>query len=293
MIKYLLKFVCFLSLIMPFSLDAFIIESNKIDSVLNYADQNSLVLFNISNTLYEPLVTMADKRWRTFFGERAEQALGNSELAQKLSDRVEGIIVAKIPKKLVEENTPLIIKRLQEQKISTFGITQKRLSTPYAPNFGEITSQHLIDLGINLQKSLAYTKVNPTESANFVFTYGIIFTQKKTEGMGLRDFLAALNETPKKVIVIENSAQNLKEIEETLSHQNIDFIGIRYGRADSKKAEFDPILGVIQFLAFVSSGETKVLSDQEALAIKMQHPHADRLEELDSWIKSNANYPGL
>ncbi|QLH37377.1 MAG: hypothetical protein HWD61_15545 [Parachlamydiaceae bacterium] len=54
----------------------------------------------------------------------------------------------------------------------------KRLSTPYAPNFGELTSLHLIRLGIDLQKSLAYTKVNQINSPNFTFAYGMIFTNK-------------------------------------------------------------------------------------------------------------------
>lgn len=287
MTKRFFKIFCgLLALISANTLHSAIFESDKIETVLEYADKKTLVLLDITSTLYEPSVTMADKRWRSFFAERAKKVLGDADLAQKLSDKVEGMLVTQIPKKLLETCAPDVVKMLQDQKIPTFGLTLKRLSTSYASNFGEITYNNLVNLGIDLQKSLSYTKVTQGNSSNYTFAYGMIFTNKKPLGIALEDFLPSLNKMPKKIVVVENSFVHLKEIEESLSAQNIEFVGIRYNRGDAKKAQFDPTLGIIQFLHFVGDGQ--ILSDEQALMIKTLAPNNDWNEDLETFISQNA-----
>ncbi|QLH37376.1 MAG: hypothetical protein HWD61_15540 [Parachlamydiaceae bacterium] len=51
-------------------MQAEIYESSQIGPAFNYVNQDTLVLLDITSTLYEPSVTMADKRWRTFLPSR-------------------------------------------------------------------------------------------------------------------------------------------------------------------------------------------------------------------------------
>lgn len=286
MLKHLSHFLCLIVLVVSTSsLHAKIFESNSLETILEYADNESLVLLDITSTLYEPSITMADKRWRTYFAERAKHVLADQELAQKLSDKIEGMIVQYIPKQLLEKSAPIVVKQLQDQKIAAFGLTLKRLSTSYASNFGEITYNHLVSLGIDLQKSLAYTKLAQSDSPNYTFAYGIIFTNKKPLGIALQDFLITLSYTPRKIIVAENSLDHLKEIETALLSKEIEFVGIGYNRGDTKKAQFDPILGIIQLMAFEANG--KIVTDEEAFTFKLTEPQSYWEKVLDTFILSN------
>ena len=228
-------FLPLLLLIISTNVHAKIFESDHIEILLDYADKESIVFFDITSTLYEPSVIMSDKRWRAFFAERTKKILADQTLAQKLSDKVEGMIVQNVPKQLVEKNTPAVVKHLQDQKIPAFGLTLKRLSTSYASNFGELTYNHLVNLGIDLQKSLAYSQISKNENSSYNFAYGIIFTNKQSLGIAVRDFLPTLDFKAKKIIVVENSLDHLKEIEGALS-KDLDFVGIRYNQTDAKKS---------------------------------------------------------
>lgn len=76
-----------------------------------------------------------------------------------------------------------------------------------------------------------------------------------------------------------------KLIESLLLSKNIEFVGIRYSEGDVKKAQFDPQLSIIQLLAFIEQG--KIISDKEALAVKLGESQTDWEKIFDAFILSN------
>lgn len=272
MLKFFIS--CFLLTgLVPF-LQAEIIETQETQQVLKYAEANSLVLFNITDTLYIPSATIARHQWRDYLTQRIMKVVTDQDVAQGLIKKLKNDIVRKIPKRLVEKTTPSVIDTLQDSKISVLGITEKQIVTSYADNFGLITSGHLKSLGIDLEKTLAYFPVAKQKNLdNYAFAYGIIFTNKKPIGQALLSFLQDNGYVPSKIIMIDNSRKSLEMVEAALAEVKISFTGLRYGHADAAKKEFDPIVGIIEFLAFIE-GE-KIISDEQAQQIRKDNADVD------------------
>lgn len=279
-------FVVFVSLSTATQVSGEICETNKINTALNYVNQDSLVFFNVTGTLYEPATTLADRRWREYFSERVKQNVSDPVASEGIINKVKNEIVSNIPKKLVDPIAPRIISDLQQKKIPVFGITRKKVSTPYAEDFGLITHQHLLSLGIDLEKTLAFLNVSGENNSSFSFAHGILFANKSPIDVALDGFLESNGFFPSQIIMVDDSRNSLEKIEQSLKNKNINFIGLRYSRADSHKTHFNPILGIIEFLAFVNEG--KIISDEEASQIQASHPDVDYIQALDELIKNFA-----
>ena len=265
-----------------FDISAEIPETNEISSIEKYVTADSLVLFNITGTLYKPANTLADNQWRNYFAERVNSLVTDKAVANRLINKVKNDIVNHVPKKAVEDYTPQLIRKLQNQQIPVLGITQKQFVTSYAENFGLITSHHLLSIGIDLERTLLYLNVKDGDDPNHSFAFGLIFTNKKPVGPVILSFLNRIACKPEKIIMIDNSRDSLENAEAALTSTDIKFIGFRYGRADDLKTNFDPVLGNIQFMIFIKEG--RILSDEEALQIKRANPKEDYTNLLDSFI---------
>lgn len=128
------------------SLSAEIIETHEIASVQNPIDNDSIVIFNITGTLYEP-------------------------------------------------------------------------ATTYADNFGLITRNHLLSIGIDFEKTLSYLhlKNHSGDDGSYSFAYGLIFTNGKPVGPAILAFLERLQSKPTKIIMSGNSRRNLENAQMALA----------------------------------------------------------------------------
>lgn len=281
--KLLLFFIAALTPLLPLS--AKIIETNEISTIQNYVTKDSLILFNITGTLYNPGTTLADNQWRIYFTNRVNSIVPDQVAAEYLINKVKNEIVSNIPKKAVEKATPQLIADLQSQKIPVLGITRKKMATPFAENFGLITSKHLLSLGIDLEKTLTYFPVKNQENQNYSFAYGILFSNDKPVGPVIFEFLKQLPEKPAKIIMIDNSNTALESAADALKDTGINFDGFRFNRSDINSANFDPVIGTIQFFAFINSKQ--IMSDEEALQVKQNNPNVDYDLLLNEYIRKS------
>lgn len=262
-----------------------IAEIQTIESVKPYVQDNTLVLLNVGDTLFAPSSMLADYQWREHFVQRANQLLGESK-AKPVIDLVKGIIVEKIPKIPPEKVTPSFIAELQKSKIPVLGYTERFFSTSYAPNNGKITSQQLLNIGIDLEKTLSYFPAKDYQNDKYAFQYGMIFSNKNPMGPALVDFFQNQGIAPAYVILVDDDVKALKIAEENLSSLNIKFIGLRYGQGDERKKEFDKTLGTIQFFAYIN--ENRLMTDEEALQEREKSSEVNWEECLDAWILETA-----
>lgn len=290
MLKFVSNFILFLSLVVTSftQLSAKITETNEISTIQTVVSNDALVLFNVSDVLYLPGNTLADHQWRTYFTDRVNALVSEKAVADRIINKVKHEIVTYIPKKPVEACTQQIIANMQNQHIPVFGITQKNVSTPYADNFGLITQRHLLNLGIDLAQTLSYLNVKDSDDTTYTFAYGMIFTKKKDVGPAVFSFIDRLPSRPSKVVLIDNSLDSLESTEQALLSKDIQFEGFRYGRADASKANFDAVLGTIEFFAFFNNSHHRVMSDDDALQIKQNNPKVDFALQLDHYILEQA-----
>lgn len=263
-------------------------ETNQISALEKYVNadcQSRIVFFNITGTLYKPSTRLSDHQWREYFADRVKQIIPESQAREDYINLVKNKIVEEIPKAPVETITPGLIAKLQDAQIPVFGITKKRMSTPYAENFGEITSAHLRSIGIELEKTLAYSHPVKEEGELYNFGYGILFTNLKPVAPALISFLENNGLSPDEIVVVDNTLESLEEIAAALGEKNIAFTGLRYSLSDEYKAAFDPVIGIIQYIAFVN--ENRIMSDEEASQMKDAHPDVDYQLQLDHLIRAN------
>lgn len=268
-------------------LQGVIVETNEISTAIDTVNSNSLVLLNITGTLYKPSTTLSNHQWREYFEARATELLPNAEVKNRLVRKVKNDIVQKIPKMPVETITPTLISQLQNKKIPVLGITKKQMSASYAENFGFITSQHLKSIGVDLEKTVEFFPMQTPKDAPYHFAYGIIFTNNKPVGPALAAFLQNVENKPSQIIMVDNTRSSLESVEAALAESKTSFNGYRYNVTDADKINFDPILGIIEFIAFYQ--ENRVMQDVEALEIKKANPDVNYPQQLDQLIQSMAD----
>lgn len=283
----LILFMSIMSLSTLGQLQATIMETDEIAKIKDFVTTDSLVLFNVSDTLYKPSRTLADHQWREYFAGRVKAVVPDSVAAEKLINKVKNTIVNNIPKATVEAITPSLIKDLQQAHIPVLGITQKQMATAYAGNFGLITSNHLQSLGINLRDTLSFFNATEESNNSYSFAHGMLFTNKQPVGPVLVSFLEKNNLIPSRIIMVDNSQESLVSVEKALEQKQIGFVGLRYGRMDLDKGAFNPTLGTIEFLAYTNEG--KMISDAEAAQIQAEHQEVDYEVCLDELIKRLAS----
>lgn len=196
--------------------------------------------------------------------------------------------MTQLPQKNVEEITPNLIAGLQDQKIPVLGITQKRITTPYAKDFAGITSQYLVKLGIHLEKTLSYMNLAENEGdANYFFIHGLVFTQNKSVGPGIISFLERNHYFPKRVVMVDNSTECLNEAEEALKQKRIEFKGLQYTANDGFKESVNVTLATIEFFELMNQG--RVMLDEEAKQVHQSTSDVDYDQLLDNFILEQAS----
>lgn len=273
-----------------------LIETTHIEKTLEISKKNTLVLSDITNTLYKPCNTMSDKRWRSYLSNRVSEVIQDSVRASKIANYLENIIVHQVDKKLVHQNMPSVIKELQANKIPFIAISLKNWSAPYDPNFGITTFKHLKKLDINLERSVPLLgkmqngansnyeniqDVNKTDE--YTFAKGIIFTNKAPLDKALDAFLDRLEKKPQHIVILENSYEHKEKLEAVIKAHGIALTFIRHKSSENQEHSFDPTLGTIEFLQFMKN--SKIILDEEAIKIKSYNSSVNYETLLNDFIK--------
>lgn len=272
-----------------------IIETSNLSLLLDVSEKNTLILTDISNTLYKPCNIMSEKKWRTYVAGCVRDVILDTELATKVANCIENIIVNQVDKRLVYDDAPAIINELQAKEIPMIAISLKNWSAPYDSNFGITTSEHLKKLGIHLENSVSLlgkmnngeicSKEDVIKTEQYTFARGIIFTDKKPLDQALNAFLNNLENKPQHIIILENSLDHKEKLETIIKAHNIAITFIKHKPSDAEDNVFDETLGTIEFLKFMNN--SKVVLDQEARIIQAQTPSLNYEECLKNYIKDN------
>lgn len=237
-----------------FSLPALIVETNSIESVKTHADPNTLILFDIDNTLIEPVQELGTDQW---FEHRIMEykALGlpSGEAKEKaLSEYVAIHSITKV--KPVEKITPSFIAQLQQEGYVCMGLTSRGLS------LATRTVEQLKSVGIELtQTAPSKEDFYFTNHHGVLYRAGILFASGTHKGNALVKLLHHLHLIPEKIVFIDDKLQQLKDTQKALENDGIAFVGLRYGFLDEKVANFRKVVADIQFAHF-----GHILSDEEA-----------------------------
>lgn len=244
----------FTALIFTAAAHAEIFEADHMDQVYNYIKPNTLVIFDIDNTLIEPVQSVGSDQW---FRHRIAYWIDHgydteAALEKALANWMAVQNITKVT--LCEPNIAKIINHLQDRGFTVMGLTTRGLG------MSTRTNQQLETVGINLSATA------PTRDDVFfmnkrgvLFRGGTLFTANTHKGKALFKLLDQLDYTPKMILFVNDKRSHIVPVEESAAKRNIPFIGIRYGRTDEKVRQFDTELADFQFEHF-----GHILSDDEA-----------------------------
>ncbi len=154
-----------------------ILESQKIRDVVEHSNASTLIIFDIDNTLVEPVQELGSDQWFRYRIQRYETTgLPHQDAIEKAL--AEWIAIQSITSiKTVEEDTATVVQELQDEKFVVMGLTTRGLG------MATRTVQQLDSLGIDLSRTA------PTQEEIFfmngrgvLFRKGVLFTAATDKG---------------------------------------------------------------------------------------------------------------
>jgi len=214
---------------------ALIIESDKLSTLLDYIEPDTLVVLDIDNTLVHPTEELGSNEW---FSHEVETKMIEG------FDEITAVYYA-LPKAFyaefnitlqpTEPDIPELIQSVLEQNIPVIALSTRSLF------IAERTLEQLEKINI----SFFIPNINPDDlilpmTHPCLYKNGILFGGNNDKGYVLLYFFNIMNYHPKKVIFIDDKVKYLIAVEHALKDSGIEFIGIRYSGCDEKVRNFDP-----------------------------------------------------
>ena len=213
--------VVFLLFIFTF-LRAEIIQTNRMEDVLPFVDENTWVLFDIDDTLVESKLQVGRAKW--FFYEVKKLVDERHNLESAILELCpEWIRVQEVcPIRPPELQIPNIVCEIQESAGAVLGVTARH------PPISAATLKQLAYIGINftfIAPECPKLEVKPP----IHWEEGVLFlTDFNRKGEIFREWLEYSHFHSKKIILIDDSKENLIQMEEEMAKLGMPFTGFHY-----------------------------------------------------------------
>jgi hypothetical protein len=215
-----------------------------------------VVLLDIDDTLISPIQMLGNDSWFDYRIKQHQEKMDFSLALEKTLAEWEAIRhLSRM--ELVETETKEIIAWLQEKKIPIMGLTLQGLA------LATRTVLQLHGQGINLALTSPMKEdcCFPVQGHTILFRQGILFASGKSKGESFFKLCEKIGYFPKRILAVDDKLAHLQNIEKEAEKRGIEFIGLRYGFSDAKKAEFSPAIAEYQLKY---STLTHFISDEEA-----------------------------
>lgn len=217
----------------------------EVDELLYNVAEDTLVLFDIDETLIEPANMICKDQFQDQFQELYEKNL----LSEKLSDYGHKALDKK---KIIEPIIKDIIHQLQAKKVTVLGLTSRYAENSNENYTAKSVYSDLYDLGIDFH-NYKFKNFNITDvqqlGGDIRFYNGIIFTGATHKGYALFSFLNHIGLRPKKIIFFDDVCQHLIGIKAIIDSVNInnqkkgwhqfEFYGYHYNYVKNSKNVLD------------------------------------------------------
>lgn len=248
-----------LSLIMASSVAvASITEIHSMVEVPAHVTKDTLVVFDIDNTLLEASQTLGTDQWFSSVVEDKKAEGLDAKAAEKAAIAIAESVHDVIKARSVESVTAKMVYDLQARGVVVMGLTARSL--PMIPG----SLRQLQSNGINLGKNPIHKNTFDLQSTDVArFQNGILFVGPlNNKGELLKIALKRLGLRPKKVVFVDDKVKHVTNVDKFMNEMGIDVETLRYGAADARVQQFDVNLGRRELSVYQKDGI--VLSDEEA-----------------------------
>lgn len=256
--KVLLITVAFIGAIIS-QAQGMIIETpdlSKLEAELQKVDKNSLVMFDVDDTLIYPtdLIQRA-KHWE-YRDKITQQTLKNPAIVPEgkyEKDYLHSTILNSSEFVLVDPKIVSIIKELQERHIPTIAFTKMgSWSLGVIPSLTEFRYKQLKAHEIDFSGAFADPKypkncITVKDGKSYCFRKGILFSNEYDKGPILQLFLKTMNLKPNKIVFLDDRYDYLETVEAAMKDSGIEFIGLHYTAADKNPSQLDEEVARFQY----------------------------------------------
>lgn len=194
--------------------------------ILEKADKNTLVVFDVDNVISAPADLIGRPKARNIRQEIFKEY--ENKYGIERVKRIHALYMLKAKGELVESDIKRIIYSLQQKGIPTIALTAKGTE-----KFGSIVGtmewrlSKLEDKGITFIYPLHNERVLWQKEAGF--EKGIVFSGKQSKGEALDYFLKNVVKWKlKKIIFVDDNADYLESVSYMCEENSIEFIGFQY-----------------------------------------------------------------
>ncbi len=254
------KLIMIISLFLAATVQASTLEIKSMGQVLPLITANTLVIFDLDNTIMEPTQTLGSDQWgmneiqrflKAGLPEREAKDQGVGRFAQ---------VQMRTSVQAVEAMTPKLIHYLQKNKIQVMGLTARPLSLTLR------SAQQLQSLGVDLAATAPVFNGALVSADPSAYFRGILLVgPHNNKGTVLMNFLRLSQVKADRIVFIDDKLSNVQNVETALNGQKLPHVGLRYGAADTKVASFNAAIGDIEWKVFTQTG--RVIRDQQAQEI--------------------------
>jgi hypothetical protein len=228
-------------------------ELPSLSELEQYVNNETLLLFDIDNTLMRPKQMLGSDEWFTFYLNKKIAEYNDRQKALKEALSLWGAIQTVTSVQYVEPCTQTVIESLRKKNISIMVLTQRK------QNFATLSIQQLRSLQLDFSKTAPVKTFFELKEMPLVkYEEGALFCDEYHKGESFLCFLRQNALHPKRVVFVDDKRFQLEQLN-VLESEGIEYFGLRYGGADVYVREFDPAVTEQQLASFMS-----ILPDDEA-----------------------------
>jgi len=239
----------------------------EIKDVFDNCDQNTLIIFDVDETLITTQDAFANDDWFPwYFKIIASIKYPKIIFDKEKIEHATSIAIQKATRYVFDPDIINIIKQLQNKNITVIALSYiKTGQVGIIENLPEWRANSLKHLGINFSykyPNIIFTKL-PKKNNNYPCLYkGILCTNEESKGLTLSAFLDYYNLKPDKVIFFDDKTDHLNSVSSECSRRKIIFTGYQVMRANKNKPTWNTRRALLQLDFIIKNSQ--FLSDEEA-----------------------------
>lgn len=217
------------------------------DLDLSQIDKDTLVIFDIDNTLIRQNSMVGTHQWGDYIRDRGVRRGMDVKAASELQHKLFADLQSKVTVLPTENEVTVILKQLSERNIPHFALTAR------APIIKDVTISQLQILGHDF--STSFPEQKDISQLDSFLKQGIIFSGSTPKGELLKLIIENSVRKPTHVIFIDDRSYNLESVEASLKDYPVKLNSYRYGGADASVKNFDPIEADLIYSFYVEAHE--------------------------------------
>ena len=258
----------FITFLIGLSVHADIQNVATMNEALAGVDSDTLVIFDLDNTVMMPPQSLGGEEWYDYFVEkRTRENISKGMPVSQAKDQAinQGLLEwnqfhSKAKVVPVETETPNLISEIQKKGTKTMALTARPLE------LADATVAQLKSIGIDFSKNSVSSKIIQVPGKNISqFKNGALLVgPKNNKGEVLVKFLKQLKLNPKKIYFIDNKLHHVENVGKALEPTKVSYFGRRHSAADHKIESMDKEVVEIQHRYFFGD----VLTNKQAEILK-------------------------